>query len=134
MTDDTERVIGVVREQGVDYDTNGEAIPWTEVYVKIKVAFRQKALKLLKGPKLSCFLCVALHVGDEGVAYPSIDTIMRETGYSRSIVCNALADLEDLGFIEKQRRKHDSTLYHVKGYVWFGSDSKPTYWASLKVH
>lgn len=126
MNDDNEKVIGVIREQGIDYDTDGEAIPWTEVYVKIKVAFRQRALKLLKGPKLSCFLCVALHVGEKGTAHPSIDTIMRETGYSRSVVCNALGKLENLGFIEKQRRKHDSTLYHVRGYVWFGSESKPT--------
>jgi len=126
MDNDNENIIGVVRERGIDYDVHGEPISWIEVYVKIKVAFRQKALKLLKGPKLSCFLCVALHVGDEGTAHPSIDTIMRETGYSRSVVCNALEQLENLGFIEKQRRKHDSTLYHVKGYVWFGSDSKPT--------
>jgi hypothetical protein len=126
MVNDNEKSIRVIQERGIDYDTNGEAIPWTEVYVKIKVAFRTKALKLLKGPKLSCFLCVALHVGEEGTAYPSIDTIMRETGYSRSVVCNALKKLEDLGFIEKQRRKHASTLYSVRGYVWFGSESKPT--------
>lgn len=126
MDNDNEKVIRVIREQGVDYDIHGEPISWTEVYVKIKVAFRQKALKLLKGPKLSCFLCVALHVGEQGTAHPSIDTIMRETGYSRSVVCNALKELEDLGFVEKQRRKHSSTLYHVRGYVWFGSESKPT--------
>ena len=99
---------------------------WTDVYVKIKVAFRQKALRLLKGAKLSCFLCIGLHIDGEGECYPSIDTIMRETGYSRATVCSALEELVELGFIEKERRKHDSTLYTVKGYVWYGSERKPT--------
>jgi GntR family transcriptional regulator len=104
----------------------GRPIAWTDVYVKIKVAFRQEALRLLKGAKLSCFICLALHIDGKGECYPSIDTIVRETGYSRATVCSALDELVELGFIEKKRRKHDSTLYTVNGYVWYGSKSKPT--------
>jgi hypothetical protein len=104
----------------------GHPIARTDVYVKIKVAFRQKALCLLKGAKLSCFLCLGLHIDGEGECYPSIDTIVRETGYSRSTVCSALDELVKLGLIEKEHRRHETTLYTVKGYVWYGSESKPT--------
>jgi len=121
-----EQIIEVLREQGVGYDINGDSTLRVETYVKIKVAFREKALRLLKGSRLSCFLCIALHANAESTAFPSIDTIVRETGYSRPIVCNALAELESLGFIEKTRRKHASTLYKVKGYIWYGSESNPT--------
>jgi DNA-binding transcriptional ArsR family regulator len=120
------QVVEVIREQKVGYDANGDSIPLEEVYVKIKVAFREKALRLLKGPKLSCFLAIALHANDESEAWPSIDTIVRQTGYSRPTVCSALGELVELGFIEKRRRKHESTLYSVKGYIWYGSESKPT--------
>jgi hypothetical protein len=114
-------------ENGAFGDTEyGRPIAWTEVYVKIKVAFRQEALRLLKGPKLSCFLCLALHIDGEGECYPSIDTIVRETGYSRTTVCRALDKLVKLGFIEKEHRRHETTLYTVNGYVWYGSKSKPT--------
>jgi hypothetical protein len=105
---------------------DGRPTAWTDVYVKIKVAFRQEALRLLKGPKLSCFLCIGLHIDGEGECYPSIDTIVRETGYSRATVCSALDELVELGFIEKERRKYETTLYTVKGYIWYGSESKPT--------
>jgi GntR family transcriptional regulator len=98
----------------------------TDAYVKMKVAFRQKALRILKGPKLSCFLCLGFHIDGKGECYPSIDTIVRETGYSRSTVCSALDELVELGFIEKEHRRHKTTLYTVNGYVWYGSKSKPT--------
>jgi len=51
---------------------------------------------------------------------------VRETGYSRPTVCSALEELVELGFIEKERRKGETTLYVVKGYIWYGSESKPT--------
>ena len=105
---------------------HGRPIAWTDVYVKMKVAFRQKALRLLKGAKLSCFLCLGLHIDEKAECYPSIDTIVRETGYSRATVCSALEELVELGFIEKKRRRHETTLYTVMGYVWYGSESKPT--------
>jgi hypothetical protein len=114
-------------ENGAFGDTEyGRPIASTEVYVKIKVAFRQEALRLLKGAKLSCFMCIGLHIDGEGECYPSIDTIVRETGYSRATVCSALEELVELGFIEKEHRRHKTTLYTVKGYVWYGSESKPT--------
>jgi hypothetical protein len=104
----------------------GRPTAWTDVYVKMKVAFRQEALRLLKGAKLSCFLCLALHIDGEAECYPSIETIVRETGYSRATVCRALKELVELDFIEKEHRRHKTTLYTVKGYVWYGSKSKPT--------
>ena len=104
----------------------GGPIERTDAYVKIKVAFREKALRLLKGAKLSCFVCIALHIDRKAECYPSIDTIVRETGYSRATVCSALEELVKLGFIEKKLRRHETTLYTVKGYMWYGSESKPT--------
>ena len=51
--------------------------------------------------------------------------IQSEGFVSFSIRCS-VDKLVKLGFIEKERRRHDSTLYTVKGYVWYGSKSKPT--------
>jgi len=59
------------------------------------------------------------------VASPSIETIMRQTGYSRGVVCNAIAELERLGLIVKRPRHHQVTEYVVPAYAWFGSDPTP---------
>jgi Fic family protein len=120
-----EQILEVVEKLRHSFTANGKPTSTTEVYVKIKTAFREKALRLLKGPKLSCFLCVALHIDAKGESYPSIDRIVELTGYSRPTVCRALNELVRDGFIEKTRRNKESTLYAIKGYIWYGKEPKP---------
>ena len=97
------------------------------------MAFRRKALAQLKGAKLSCFLCLALHVDKDGVAKPGIETIVRETGYSRPSVCSALDELESLGLIQKSRSQYMATdEYTVTGYAWFGKAPAPALWEVKK--
>ena len=117
---DNDDGIAIVQESGIDYRLGASPLPWTEVYIKFKVAFRQRALRELKGSKLSVFICLALHMDSGGYAEPSIDTICEETGYEREAVCNAITDLGNLGLVEKHRRRRRTSRYQVKGYAWFG--------------
>jgi hypothetical protein len=116
-----EPILEAVREQRTAVDCNGKSLQYTEFYIRLKVAFRDRALRLLRGSKLSVFLCLALHVDAGAVSSPGIEQIMEQTGYSRQSVCTALADLVEMGFVEKlARRHHRSDRYEVKGYAWYG--------------
>lgn len=122
--DSGEPLIEAVREQHVSV-AGGQALVWTDFYIKLKVAFRKRALRELKGAPLAVFICLALHVDRDGVAYPGIDTIMRETGYSRSVVCNALDSLVNLGICTKRPSFRGCDEYIVNGYAWFGQTPAP---------
>jgi len=54
--------------------------------------FREILCKF-SGAKLAVFMCIALHSDQEGLSFPSINTISRETGYATSTVTEALNDL-----------------------------------------
>jgi len=97
-------------------------------YVRIKTAFRRQALAELKGAPLSIFICLALHLNRDGVAAPGIEIIMRETGYTRSVVCNALAKPENLGLVTKRAGRRQKTEYAVNGYAWYGHHTAPALW------
>lgn len=121
-------VLEAVREERVTLTEHG-ALQWTDFYIKFKVAFRKRALKNLKGARLSVFLCLALHVDRDGVAQPGgIEAIMHETGYSRGAVCSALDALDRAGLIQKRPQHHGSDQYAVLGYAWFGQSPAPSLW------
>ena len=121
-------VFQAVPEDPVSHGEAG-ALVWTDYYIKLKVAFRKRALGKLKGAKLSVFLCLSLHVDRVGIAKPGgIETIMRETGYSRSAVCSALKDLGRAGLIRKLRQHQGADQYQVLGYAWFGQEPAPARW------
>ena len=123
-------VLEAVREERVSVGEGGTLV-WTDFYIKLKVAFRKRALGSLKGAKLSVFLCLSLHVDRDGIAKPGgIETIMHETGYSRGAVCSALQDLERAGLIRKLRQHHGADQYQVLGYAWFGTQPAPALWES----
>jgi len=96
-----------------------------DFYVRLKTAFCRRALRLCKGAPQSVLICLWCHVNKYHVASPSIETIMRQTGYSRGVVCSAIAELERLGLIAKRPRHNQSTEYVINGYAWFGSDPAP---------
>ena len=130
--DEVGPVLEAVREERVTVGEGG-ALTWTDFYIKLKVAFRKRALKQLKGARLSVFLCLALHVDRDGIAKPGgIEAIMHETGYSRGAVCSALDDLDRAGLIRKVRQHHGADQYEVLGYAWFGKSPAPALWESKK--
>lgn len=106
--------------------TDGTAFTRADIFVKLSVTFRDKMLCRLKGPKLSVYLCIALHCGNgEMVAWPSIATIEHETGYGHTATIKAIQDLEEMGLIEVERRTRadgsaDSNRYRVRGYATMG--------------
>ena len=125
-------IIEAVREERAAVGTGG-ALVWTDFYIKLKVAFRKRALKKLKGARLSVFLCLALHVDRDGIAKPGgIEAIMHETGYSRGAVCSALDALDHAGLIDKIPTHHGADQYRVRGYAWFGQAPAPALWEESK--
>lgn len=121
---------GLVRVKEVRDGSAGQKLAWTDVYIKLKVAFRRNALATLRGAKLSVFLCLALHVDQDGIVHPGIEAIMRETGYGRTTVCRALDELVSLRLIRKCDRPGSrvQNRYEILGYAWMGSTPAPSLW------
>src|SRR5215213_43456 len=72
----------------------GEQEHSQRVYVKFSVKFRELQLAQLKGPQLAVFICLALHIAQDGTCFPSISLIGKETGYNKDTVFDALTKLE----------------------------------------
>ena len=105
---------------------DGSTYTRKEIFVKLDVTFRDKMLKILKGPPLSVFLCISLHCDESMTAFPSVTTIENETGYSRPAVLAALDFLIQAGLVERQYRQKqsgeaDSNLYTIRGFFTMGS-------------
>ena len=49
-----------------------------------------------------------------GEAFPSWNTLMRETGFSRSTICRSIKELESTGFITKINRAYNMPIYRLK--------------------
>jgi Helix-turn-helix domain len=96
-----------------------------DFYIRLKTAFARRALRLCKGAPLSVLNCLWCHMNKDHLAWPSIETIMRQTGYSRGVVCNAIAELVRLRLIAKRPRYNQSTEYVILAYAWFGSHPTP---------
>lgn len=65
------------------------------IFARVDVDFRQY-LEFFKGAKLHVFMAICLHANEDGWAWPSYDTLGRETGYGRDTIASALSDLCDL--------------------------------------
>ncbi len=114
---------------------NGPVLLWTDLYIKLKLAFRRKAPKTLKGARLSVCLCLALHVDQDGIAHPGIEAIMRETGYGRTTVCRSLDELVSLQLIRKCecRDMRRADRYEILGYAWMDRTAAPCLWEGEEV-
>jgi DNA-binding MarR family transcriptional regulator len=73
----------------------------SQVSVQLSVRFREQQLRQLKGPILGVFLCIALHINEEGRAWPSVALIAHETGYNEDTVFKCLKSLEFMGYISR---------------------------------
>src|SRR3972149_1511572 len=68
-------------------------------WIRLNTSFRDKWLRTLKGPELSLFLCLALHIDDSNHAFPSMDRISMLTGYSIRHIRRALHAAETRGCV-----------------------------------
>lgn len=86
-------------------------------FVKFAVAFREKQLYQLKGPLLAVFVCLALHIQEDGTCFPSVSLIGKETGYNRDTIFRSLKKLELMGYIAR-RQKTDPKTRKFKSNVY----------------
>ena len=66
--------------------------PKQDICIQVSIDLR-KHLHLLKGARLGVLMCIASHSDNEGWAFPSVDTIKRETGYNEHTIYKALDEL-----------------------------------------
>jgi hypothetical protein len=104
----------------------------TPAFVKISTAFKKHMINL-KGARLAIWLYVALSVNDNCKAYPSIETIERDTGYSNRAIIDAVKDLEASGYLSVKRREGTSHLYTINGFAAIGK-AKVTHELSSQVN
>jgi hypothetical protein len=113
-----------------DTGTTGKC---SQVSVQLSVRFREKQLRQLKGPVLAVFLCIALHINEEGGAWPSAALIAKETGYNEDTVFSCLKSLEFMGYIsrvqmsDKETGRFGSNVYQLfpKSHRLKGHRNKP---------
>lgn len=71
----------------------------------------------IKGAKLMIMARLADYSNDDGVSYPSVETICRQLGLGESTVRTAIAELEVAGWLRREaRRKGNRNLangYHL---------------------
>jgi len=116
-------ILEAVTERHVSVAGDGSAFVWDDYYIKLKLAFRKRALRELRGAPLSVFLCLALHVDADGIAHPGIKRICDETGYCRRAVIDALAYLDEQVHVLERLPSDNRAVsrYRVQGYAWFGN-------------
>ncbi len=96
------------RQRIISY--GGEQTVEDRVYIQLETTFRDKQLAQLRGgAKLAVFLCLALHINEDGLCWPSIALISKETGYAKDAVYKALTGLEKMGYIARQHRREEQT-------------------------
>ena len=81
------------------------------IYVRVMVEMRESLIRL-KGAKLACLMCVALHWNGKD-SWPSVTTIMAETGYSNREVIDSLRELETDGWISSRKAHRQASHYQV---------------------
>ena len=80
-----------------------------KTYVKFSVSFREQQLAQLRGAGLAVFVCLALHIEEDGSCFPSISLISKETGYNRDTIFKTLRKLEFMGYIARKQKTDAKT-------------------------
>jgi len=88
-------------------------------------------IQSIKGTEKLVLLSLADNANDNGICWPSLNTIARKCGVTRRQAIRIINDLEKLGFIEKQSRRKtetlsDTNLYRVVTPVTLPSDMDDT--------
>ena len=63
-----------------------------DAYVQVETNFR-KHIHLFSNNQFKVFMTIILHMNKEGMAYPSVKTLQRETGMSEDLIYAALSQL-----------------------------------------
>ncbi|MBN1439533.1 MAG: helix-turn-helix domain-containing protein [Anaerolineales bacterium] len=95
---------------------------WQPRFIKLDTAFRRETLAKLKGCKLSVYFDLAEHMNREGECWPSMETLAKETDYSRRQVIRAIKELKAMGIISVERGgaahgRKPVNRYRVNSYV-----------------
>jgi hypothetical protein len=114
--------IAILEERATYISADGSSQRREDIYVRLSVSFRHEMLKVLKGARLSVFLCLALHGNAEMESWPSISTIAEETGYSDRVVRHAIHSLETMKLVASESRYSDnggqtSNRYTIAAFV-----------------
>lgn len=121
--------LSIQQERETYIREDGTSFTRADIFVKLSVVFRDTMLSALKGPKLSVYLCIALHCsGETMIAWPSIATIAKETGYGHTAVIAAAQDLRRMNLIEIEHREKpdgspNSNRYKVQGLITMGGST-----------
>lgn len=122
----TRAPFSIQQEHEVYVREDGTAFTREDIFVKLNVTFRDSMLARLKGAPLSVLVCLSLHCKNADMqAWPSLDKIAEETGYSYPTVCSAIKALEKKGLVTKTRRKNPdrqdrTNLYALKAFFTMG--------------
>lgn len=109
--------------------------PQETVYMRVGVELR-KHLRHFKGAKFAVFMAIALHADESGEAFPSYETLERETGYGSDTIGKALSDLCKLTIeghrVLAKRRERDDEGQFVGGnrYLIFPTAEEVQLWES----
>jgi hypothetical protein len=100
-----------------------------DYFIQLSTSLRRgKAIRKLRGSPLTVWLAIALHVGTDGRAYPSENTIAEISGYSVDTVKRCIGKLIANGMLIKERQggwHRGSNLYRIPGYARFGYSPEP---------
>lgn len=107
---DHEPTISIFKGRQRIISWGGEQSVEDRIYVQLETNFREKQLAQLRGgAKLAVFLCLALHINEEGLCWPSISLICKETGYGKDTIYEALESLETMGYIARKKRREEKS-------------------------
>jgi hypothetical protein len=129
-------------EQVVQFEKPSEAIVETDDgfevvkslgWVKFSAAFRKNMLKKLKGAKLGIFICICLHLNENGEAFPGIDKIAEETGYHRDTIMVEIAEMELIPGLMRVTRERGKPNHYIPAFVARGAGKNPVVGNFLRV-
>jgi DNA-binding MarR family transcriptional regulator len=112
------RMLEVKREKGVVYDRRGKR-RWEDlVFVRIFAEFQESGwLARLSPSELKVLISLSLRMDEKRKAYPSVERIARDTGYSARQVIRTLQQLEKRGLISRKKRRDSSKRYRSNLYT-----------------
>ena len=97
---------------------------WTVAWVKLSTAFKPH-IKEIRGAPLAVWLYLSLSINKQGVAFPSLDKIAEDTGYSRNGVMDAVKTLEEKGYLTVRRGERRYNLYEPE-FAAIGKNNDPS--------
>jgi hypothetical protein len=101
----------------------------TEPFIKLGLGFLKVAAEM-KGPQISVFIVICMHVNENGRSWPGIRKICKESGYASEAVVKAIRDLRDAGFIRIIPRKNNQTTIYEPVLAAFGRSNPKAFRSS----